>query len=196
MSLTPLQREAAAVYAKQFYDMDTYINETRFYHTWEHIAYMLDQLDGCSDETYLATVFHDAIYDAKSKTNEEDSTALFHKYAAANPDVFGDVNIGRVSTLIMATKHHGFTDDAEMNALVKADLSILYADPAYFARYESGIYREYGSLPRIIYVPVRICVLLKLRRKMVTSGQFTPKELDRMKKNISYLVTSIRNESL
>jgi len=196
MSLTTLEREASVIYAKQFYDLDTYVNKTRFYHTWEHISYMLDQLPNCSDEVYLATVFHDAVYNAQSKTNEEDSALLFEKYATANPDVFLDVNIGRVSELIMATKHHGFTDDVEMNRLVKADLSILYADPAYFARYEHGIYREYGSLPRLIYVPARSFVLLKLRRKMVASKQFTPTELDRMKKNIGYLVTNLRNESI
>src|SRR5882757_1186591 len=59
-----------------------YSAKNRFYHNLHHIAEMIRLIDSHRDSIadidtlYFATWFHDAVYNAKSTSNEEKSSAL------------------------------------------------------------------------------------------------------------------------
>jgi pantetheine-phosphate adenylyltransferase len=61
--------------------LDHYREPHRFYHTLHHLDDLTQQLEakgfGDNDILFLATIFHDIIYDPRSATNEEDSAAVF-----------------------------------------------------------------------------------------------------------------------
>ena len=56
----------------------------RFYHTLNHIEYVLKQLKDAEllkhDELFLAAIFHDIIYNPKSNTNEEESARALREF--------------------------------------------------------------------------------------------------------------------
>src|SRR4051812_5264744 len=63
-----------------------YDKPPRYYHTSEHVEHLCKLIlnDGYGDDftrtLLLAAVFHDAVYDPKSTTNEEDSAEFFLKF--------------------------------------------------------------------------------------------------------------------
>jgi pantetheine-phosphate adenylyltransferase len=80
----------------------------------------------------LAIVFHDAIYDTKSKTNEEDSCIFFENMMRDN-GIPADLEqmlserIAAVKNLIMATKRHEYSEELPETTkiIIRADLERL-----------------------------------------------------------------------
>ncbi len=83
-----------------------YLEPHRHYHGIEHIADMLHQGGrvGLDEGQVMAVWFHDAIYDARSKTNESDSAVLARARLLAigwsHPDAT------RVHDIVLATRDH------------------------------------------------------------------------------------------
>jgi predicted metal-dependent HD superfamily phosphohydrolase len=92
-------------------------------------------------ETFLAVLFHDAVYEAGRTDNEERSAALFARLCGENP---------RVAQLIGLTARHGKLTPADVDEeaarFLDCDMAILGSAPEVFARYEEQIAREYAPV--------------------------------------------------
>lgn len=122
-----------------------YCEPHRHYHSLPHIAGMLHagralQLD---DAQTFAIWFHDAIYDATSKTNEEDSAslALSQLTAAGWPRQ----EIDRVCRIVLDTKRHEPTTP-DSAPVLDLDLMSLAAPWAEFTHNTELIRREYAHV--------------------------------------------------
>lgn len=128
----------------------------RHYHSWTHIAALLDWLEKVRPKiadplaVELAILYHDAVYEPRSKANEADSAVLMR---AELSGVFPARTLDRVETLILATAGHLLPETSDRELLsdcaffLDMDLSILGAPPAVFQAYEDAIRREYAFVP-------------------------------------------------
>jgi pantetheine-phosphate adenylyltransferase len=133
----------------------------RFYHTFEHlqdVVSYLEKSNSLNDELFLAAVYHDAVYDPKSNTNEEDSANLF-KVDAAMASIASD-KVASVIQLILDTKHH--TASSELSKqFIDADLNIFNESNERLLQYEKQIFKEYQFVDYKTYKENRIKVLEK-----------------------------------
>ncbi|MEO5901289.1 MAG: metal-dependent phosphohydrolase [Ilumatobacteraceae bacterium] len=143
----------------------------RRYHTAVHVMWVLHHVDDLvdaarhesvdahvdADVVRAAALFHDAIYDPRSSTNEHDSALL--AVESLRPIGWDERRLAHVATLIEATAGHtrddtDDTDDAgadgagalEVAVLLDADLAILGASPAEYRAYVSGVRAEYAHV--------------------------------------------------
>lgn len=125
-----------------------YSQPNRRYHSVTHIAWVLRHLNQLSHHplptTTAAALYHDVIYDPRSATNEADSADLASQQLADIGWTPGDIQ--RVATMIMATAGHAPTDDAELAALLDADLAVLGSQPASYLVYVGNIRAEYAHV--------------------------------------------------
>lgn len=147
-----------------------YASPGREYHTLGHAGQVLHRLlplrASARDFVALqfAAWFHDAVYDAQAKDNEERSAEL-----AA--EVLGDMGVGpevlaEVRRLILLTMTHDPADrDADGCLLVDADLAVLGAAPDEYQRYAAGIRQEYAWVPDEAYRTGRRAVLESFLRR-------------------------------
>lgn len=123
----------------------------RHYHNVEHITHCLNLVDQYREQIPDADLvevsfwFHDAIYDAQSKTNEEDSAQWAVQFLedAGAPQVV----VQRVYHLILSTKHTAANLSPSQQWVVDIDLAILGAEREVFDRYEQNIRLEYEWVP-------------------------------------------------
>lgn len=92
----------------------------------------------------LAAWFHDAVYDPRSSSNEQDSADLSDREL----DAIGvdAARRGEVVRLVLLTAAHTPCDESRDPAgavLLDADLAVLGADPAVYAAYVNGVRSEY-----------------------------------------------------
>lgn len=130
----------------------------RFYHTLDHITDVLGYLQTHIDcnELFLATVFHDIIYDPQSKSNEQDSADLFLKEAAHTS--LTDKMRQDVKQMILDTAHHQPSSDLS-KIFIEADLNVLNQSFEKLMDYERKIFKEYQFVDYKIYKAKRIEVL-------------------------------------
>jgi predicted metal-dependent HD superfamily phosphohydrolase len=152
-----------------FTDLDRRYREPgRFYHTWEHVADCLAELDaapGLCDTTTaveLALWFHDAVYDPRAVDNEVRSAALLREAAARLGIDAGLAD--RAAVLVMTTAPargaaEGAVSSRDAAAIRDIDLSILGSPPARFGAYEAAVRREYAFLPESAWKAGRSRVL-------------------------------------
>jgi predicted metal-dependent HD superfamily phosphohydrolase len=156
----------------------------RHYHTivhlWEMTTYLmllvkandLSCCDGGNSEggiteqqrnaMFLATFFHDAVYDPKSSTNEEDSALLFQEFASESGlDGAHPSTTQRVTQFIIATKHHHVADSnpIDLALFLDVDMAVLGKDPNAYKSYAGLIREEYRHVPRDVYCAKRADVL-------------------------------------
>lgn len=144
--------------------MATHSGATRHYHNVEHVSRCLELIDRFrteipnADLVELAFWFHDAIYDATSKTNEEDSADWAKRFLIESGA--SEEKRSLVIELILATKHA--TSDLAQSAqwMVDIDLSILGAERAIFEQYEKDIRLEYAWVPDEEFNQRRAALLL------------------------------------
>ena len=146
-----------------------YGDPKRAYHSWRHIADLMEKLDRFSclavrkDLVAIACFWHDAVYvtrdeagaERSDELNVRESADLFQRYAVMNP-----ADVDAVTDLIMATTDHmgaeprkqhypGFSGDFDL--LLDLDLSSLGAHwPEFKANY-NRIRFEYEWLPESIF---------------------------------------------
>ena len=141
-----------------------YSEPQRAYHDLSHVAAMLNTVAPFAETVrdpaalHLAIWFHDAVYDARSKDNEEESAALAASAlsSAGVTQATGD----RVTRLIFATKTHQVCrEDLDCQLLLDADLAILGTPPEEYDSYAQAIRREYEWVGEADYRAGRARVL-------------------------------------
>ncbi|MGC4113747.1 MAG: hypothetical protein QM765_03615 [Myxococcales bacterium] len=125
-----------------------YSEDSRAYHTLEHVRDCLALFDlvraHAADPLAVeaALWFHDVVYDAKAKDNEERSAALMRGLLAGAEAA----RLDAIERLVLATKHAAAPDAGDAALVVDVDLAILGAEPGRFERYEAAVRQEYAHL--------------------------------------------------
>lgn len=144
-----------------------YASPPRAYHHFGHVRDVLAHYRSVADgpgwhrpnEVWCATLYHDAVYVPGRKDNEAASARLAGTHFAHWPPAV-DLDVARVTTLILATARHGgwrrgdFADDADgedVRRFLDCDMAILGAPEAVFAAYDRAIAEEYRTVPRWLY---------------------------------------------
>jgi predicted metal-dependent HD superfamily phosphohydrolase len=131
----------------------------RRYHTLEHIEEVLALVSGT--EVELAAWYHDVIYDVTGSDSEARSAV----YAGQRLESLGapaDV-IAEVQRLILLTAGHtAADDDVNGSMLIRADLSILSAEPSRYDRYARDVRVEYVQVDDDSWCAGRTAVLHSL----------------------------------
>ncbi|WP_312174083.1 hypothetical protein [Chryseobacterium sp.] len=140
-----------------------YTEKGRHYHNFNHLENMFSELDKVKDdiENYhiisFSVFYHDVIYDASSKSNEEKSARFSEKHLQQIGAEAGFIE--KISQQIMATKFHQKSGDNDTDYLVDADLSVLGQEPENYKAYTQKIRKEYSVYPDFLYNPGRKKVL-------------------------------------
>jgi predicted metal-dependent HD superfamily phosphohydrolase len=140
-----------------------YSEKGRHYHDLLHLENMFKELEdvkgNISDYTAISfsVFYHDVIYDASSKSNEEKSAAKAEKRLSELQ--FNKDRISIILKQILATKAHQRSDDGDTNYLLDADLSVLGKDFKTYLKYTQNIRKEYSIYPDFLYKPGRRKVL-------------------------------------
>ena len=127
----------------------------RSYHTLNHIASCLNELDevqeNIEDPTSieLSLWFHDVIYSAKEKENEEKS-AIYAETALADAGT-EKKTIENIGKLIRITKHPSQPKTLDEKYMIDIDLSILGAPQKAYKTYSNQIREEYSHIPKFLY---------------------------------------------
>jgi predicted metal-dependent HD superfamily phosphohydrolase len=159
-----------------------YSGKKRHYHGLPHIWNMLQQSEECKDELAdkevvdLAIWFHDIIYKATQKNNEEKSAEFAVKVLRKGS--LDSTRIQKVDQLIRSTKKHEILDapSTDNAYILDFDLSILGQSWVVYETYIKNIRQEYKVYPNFLYNPGRKKVLQHfLERKTLF---FTEKYLD------------------
>lgn len=167
-----------------------YTEKGRHYHNLEHLENMFSELDAVKDEIENFSVlsfsvfYHDVIYDASSKSNEEKSAEFAEvRLKKLNVDSYF---IQKISEQIIATKSHHLSEDSDTNYLLDADLSILGKDSEVYFDYTKKIRKEYSIYPDLLYKPGRKKVLKHFleRKDIFKTPIFKEKYEDLAKANI------------
>jgi predicted metal-dependent HD superfamily phosphohydrolase len=143
-----------------------YSEPQRFYHTLEHLqniflTFDILNLDLAKEDTAIlefAVWFHDIIYDAKAKDNEDQSAAraslMLESFKIPKSIVLPTCQ------LILDTKRHQPSTESFVNLLfLDLDLSIFGASPALYDRYTHNIRKEYACVEEKAYREGRAKVL-------------------------------------
>lgn len=121
----------------------------RRYHDASHLARCLRGLQAVRavaadpDHVELAIWLHDAVYDPTAADNEARSAAWAERVLAA-VDLPDD---GRVTRMILATRHAAEPAPGDDALLVDIDLSVLGASRRVYARYARAVRAEYSFVP-------------------------------------------------
>lgn len=101
-------------------------------------------------EIFLATLFHDAVYEPLAKDNEARSAVLAHEAIAAEPRL-ASIDVAAVTSLIEATAHHASfkprDEDDDRSLFLDADMSVLGAPTDVYDAYTRGVRAEYAAVP-------------------------------------------------
>ncbi|WP_143883347.1 HD domain-containing protein [Chryseobacterium binzhouense] len=140
-----------------------YAEKSRHYHNLLHIKKLFEEIGHVKQHIKkfeiisFSIFYHDVIYNATSKSNEEKSA----DYAAKRlTDV--DLNTNDIEVIcsqILATKSHQKSNDTDTNYLLDADLSILGKNSEIYSQYIQQIRKEYSIYPDFVYKPGRKKVL-------------------------------------
>lgn len=140
-----------------------YSDKKRHYHTLTHLDNLLSQLMLVKnliqdwDTIVFSVAYHDVVYNALKHDNEAKS-ALFAQKSLQKLSV-SSPQIERCMTQIIATKSHQISDDADINLLTDADLSVLGQAWPIYQQYYQQVRKEYSIFPDFVYRPGRKKVL-------------------------------------
>lgn len=138
-----LERRLAQVVAR-------YAEPHRRYHGTRHLAHVLAEVDrllpgsGVEDPeaVRLAALFHDAVHDPRSSTDEEDSASLAREVLTG---IVPPATVDAVARLVLATASHAPAAPDEA-VLIDADLAVLASDPATYDAYVAGVRAEHAHV--------------------------------------------------
>lgn len=140
-----------------------YSGKSRHYHNLQHLETLFEEIKHVKDKiknfyTISFSIFyHDVIYDATSKLNEEKSADV----AKERLEILGlnNEDLQQVYEQILATKSHQKSEDEDTNFLLDADLSVLGKSSEVYSEYTKQIRKEYSIYPDFLYKPGRKKVL-------------------------------------
>jgi len=145
--------------------VSAYAEPPRHYHNRQHLEECLAELARhrglAARPALVATAgwFHDAVYDPRSATNEEDSAAL--AVACLEPAGVAALDIAAVRALILCTKTHETAGVVDAALLIDADLAILGQGSERFWQYETAIRNEYAWVPEAAFREKRAEILAR-----------------------------------
>lgn len=133
-----------------------YSEAHRHYHTLSHVNRLIslleDNLSLKVDKTfnemdkyaiiYLSIIFHDLIYDPKSKTNKADSIIMFDEFISDFKDCFSSEIVDQVRKNIESTILHNHINNL-CNLFLDFDLEILSSDRETYQEYANHVRMEY-----------------------------------------------------
>ena len=143
-----------------------YAEPHRAYHTAEHIARCLRDLDRARDvatypdEVEWALWFHDAVYDPRATDNEARSAELARQVALAS-DV-RRASAKRVYHLILATRHAAPPTDVDQQVLVDVDLASVARPRDEFDEVGQRVREEYAFVPEAEFRATRAALFERL----------------------------------
>lgn len=146
-----------------------YSEKSRHYHTLQHLAECLAELDGHRtlaqqpELMEMALWFHDAVYDSHSAANEEDSAQL--AVDCLRGGAVGDERVETVRRLILCTKTHEPGADPDAALLIDIDLTILGQPATRFWEYERAIRAEYAWVPAATFAEKRAEILTRFLQR-------------------------------
>ncbi len=157
-------RELGGADPTAIYDqlISAYAESSRAYHTLQHLEECLELLLLCPLNAEqrrlleLALCFHDAVYDAQAKDNEEQSAAWAEKPLSRLGLTVEAIAI--ICRLILVTKTHQAENELEA-WMVDIDLAILGATPERYRQYELQIRQEYAWASDEVYATGRRALL-------------------------------------
>ncbi|MFC0427186.1 HD domain-containing protein [Chryseobacterium scophthalmum] len=140
-----------------------YSGKSRHYHNLQHLETLFEEIEYVKDKiknfnTISFSIFyHDVIYDATSKLNEEKSADI----AKERLEILGlnNEDLQQVYEHILATKSHQKSENEDTNFLLDADLSVLGKSSEAYSEYTKQIRKEYSIYPDFLYKPGRKKVL-------------------------------------
>ena len=137
----------------------------RAYHRLMHLQEMMGFVDlvrqSSNQIVILAVFFHDAIYDAKSATNEEDSAKLFQEFCRDTQCKNEELE-ARVVQYILLTKSHKIPqddDDPNLALFLDIDMAVLGKEEHAYLHYAGLIRQEYKFVDRSVYCEKRAEIL-------------------------------------
>ena len=162
-----------------------YCEPHRGYHDTAHVLAVTSRcLVLCSamasvdrDAILWAALFHDAIYDPRSSTNEADSAALAAEELRSAGT--GAKLVDEVVRLVLLTAGHSVAGaDHNGAVLVDADLAVLGGTAEEYRRYVDGVRREYAFVPDDAWCIGRARVLTGLLAvpRLFTTDLMRPRE--------------------
>ncbi|MCX6825516.1 MAG: pantetheine-phosphate adenylyltransferase [candidate division SR1 bacterium] len=146
--------------------------------------YKIKHLFQETDAVECAFLFHDIVYDPRSKTNEEDSAEFAEKILTLRG--LSKNFIERVKQLIIATKHVIVPTHPDAKFMLDIDNSILGSDFRTYTQYTKDMRREYYTYTDQEYKVGRSAFLHGLLNKkdIYHTSYFTQKLQDKAEQNI------------
>ncbi len=144
------------------YLVQQYTSPARYYHTLEHVAMLLRQIDAFSiklehpELLRWAAWYHDVIYDVNSSDNEEQSAVMAGKYMMLMG--VDDELINKCTELIRATKTHAIgsmPDSFDARFFLDIDLMILGSERSDYIDYLQKVRLEFLCFPNDTYIKGR-----------------------------------------
>lgn len=160
----------------------------RYYHNLSHLHSMLLLLDEYPEaiehkkDVQLTIFFHDIIYDATKKGNEEKSARMAQK-------LLGEQCTQLIQQFILSTKKHQPLNNLHENAvLLDLDLAILGGSLELYDAYRVAIRMEYNAYPKLLYKPGRKKVLQKFleRERLYFTDYFYEKYEQQARSNLKW----------
>ncbi len=142
---------------------NAYSQRKRHYHTLSHLLNLYDQLRSCKhlikdwNVILFSLYYHDIVYNASKRNNEEKSAALAEKQL----QLIGvpQEQVAKCVEKILATKSHQPGTDSDTDLFTDADLSVLGMDWKIYHDYFEQVRKEYSIYPDLLYKPGRKKVL-------------------------------------
>ena len=126
----------------------SYNSPGRFYHTWDHILVCLQlfqshQFDD-PQSVFLALLFHDAIYVAGRKDNEQQSVRLAEDCLIKHSRISNE-KLTKIKRLIMLSAEHQSAEplNHDQKLMIDIDLSILGTPWPTYKAYAENVKREF-----------------------------------------------------
>lgn len=160
-----------------------YSESHRHYHNLDHIARVIEAVNHTmfilnspdSVMMHYAAIFHDIVYDPKSKTNEEDSANVMNSFLdhRESPEF-----IKKIEGIILATKTHSKFNTTWEKEFCRCDLDGFEQSLQSILEDEKKIRKEYAWVDWALYQSTRPEIL----------GKFLQSELlsDNAKRNIQF----------
>lgn len=141
---------------------EAYTKSKRYYHNLNHIEQGLKELELYKENLFyneiaFAWFYHDFIYDAHQKDNEEKSAEF--AYNLCLKIGLKDLTAKNIFDLILSTKYH-LTEKMDTEKIIcDVDLSILGQDNKIFLEYDTNIRKEYQHVDDILFKNARRKIL-------------------------------------
>lgn len=178
-----------------------YGENTRFYHNLQHLEECLLEFDRVHsivqqpDVLEAALWFHDAVYDPRSTTNEEDSAQLaFECFSKAK---VAPETVEQIRQLILSTKSHEPISAGDGSLLIDIDLAILGQPAVRFWDYERAIRAEYAYVPEATFAEKRAQILQRFleRSSIYRTDPFRIRYESTARNNLEAAIARLRSES-